>query len=441
MTIAEIINKLKLYLLIFAMPSVLLACSSFPFQNLTNSLTQAPYERPEIGKSQQQIFDSVWLEINDNYLREDFGGADWDAIKSQYESQLNGNLSQNDFHLLLKEMIEEIPDSGIQIISRDERIERSISRASGSSGIGPFIAVRDDVDEDERRLIIMHVIPGSPAAAAGIRPHDSILSIDGESIGPGEGLAALRRLRGENGSELQLIVRSPQQDPRFVTVIRRSIRSEALALRSSVLPQTNILYVAFPPHEDRSILNEFSAVLDQLQTLENQNKGLIIDMRLMTGVQRSAIFQLLPLFVNGDVATKNEQGTPNLITINGILSPLQEPNQVAMALLVGPETAGPAELFAAALQDQGRAIIVGQTTAGSLEEKETQFLSNGAQLVMPISTLIMSNSQQDIGQLGVEPDIWVEAGWDEVTGDFDPVLNEAIASIFVNLGSNQPTDG
>ncbi|MFK7804387.1 MAG: S41 family peptidase [Anaerolineae bacterium] len=436
MTIADKASKSKKLVLMLIFTSALFACNSRPIQNLTSSLTQTRYESPNLTESQQLILDTVWNDVNDNYLREDFGGTDWGAVQEQYTSKLSADLTQDDFNVLLEEMVGEIPNSGIKIITRAERIEQSISQANGNSGIGPFVAVRDGATE-EPRLIVLHVIPGSAAVSAGIRSHDAILSINGEPISIGEGEAALRKLRGEPGSELQLVVRSPQQEPRIVTIIRRGVRSEPAPLRSAVLPQTNILYVAFPAHEDRSILNEFSAVLDRLQAQDDLNKGLIIDMRLMTGIQRTAIFQLLPLFVNGDIASRNNQGEVNPITINGILSPLQEASRVAMAIIVGPETAGPAELFAAALQDQGRAVIVGQTTAGSLEEIEAQFLQNGSQLVMPTSTLIMTNSQRDIGQLGVEPDVQVNANWDEVTADFDPVLDQAIASIFTTLGIDQ----
>ncbi|MFT5193361.1 MAG: carboxyl-terminal processing protease [Cellvibrionaceae bacterium] len=428
----------KFRLLIFATITCLFSCNSS--QLLGQKDDAASYVAPNLAESQQLIFETVWADVNDTYIRKDLGGADWEQINQEYADRLDPNMSQIDFHQLLKEMVAEIPDSGIQLLSRQERIDQALNNFQPFNGIGPFVAVRDRVDE-ERRLIVLHVIPGSPAAEAGLRSHDAILSIDGAEVKLGEGKAALNRLNGAEGSDLQLLVRSPQQEPRIVTITRQFIRSETGGLRSYVLPQTNILYIAFPPHEDRSVLNEFANVLDQLQAQDAQNKGLIFDMRLMTGEQRSAIFQLLPLFVDGDIALRNNQGVNNSITIDGMASPLQESEQVAMAIIVGRETAGPAELFAAALQDQGRAVVIGQTTAASLEEFEAHFLPDGSQLIMPISTLITTNRQRDVGQLGVEPDVLVETDWDEITSVYDPAIDQAKKSIFTMLGVTEPNDG
>ena len=396
----------------------------------------APYEPPAVSDNYQIIFDSVWNELNDNYLREDFGGADWDQIKQTYSERLTPNLTQNEFHQLLEEMAEEIPNSGIQLVTREERIDQSIRRTQGFSSVGPYIAIRDGLDE-EPRLIVLHVVPNSPAADAGLRPHDAILGIDGNLIETDAGREALNQLRGVDGSNVQLVVRSPQQEPRIVTLTRQRFRSEPVDLQSSILPGTNILYVVFPPHEDRAILNEFTAVLEQIQRLNANSRGLILDMRLMTGARRSAMSQLLPLFVNGDVATRIGTGEQNPISINGVLSPLQDKSQIPVVLLTSRETSGPAELFAAALQDQGRATVIGQHTAGTLQQVEGQFLLDGSQLIVPTSTIIMTNSQRDVGQLGVQPDILIDVSWDEFTSDDDPAVDQAIRTIRDEWESNR----
>ena len=424
--------KTPFALLLVIISACLSACTGRPLLSTVGFNSPIPYETPNQAESHQLIFDTLWNEVNDNYLRQDFGGADWEQINRTYADRLTPNLTHNEFHQLLKEMVAEIPNSGIQLVTREERLDRSVSQTQGFSVVGPFVAIRDNPDE-EPRLVVLHVVPGSPAAEAGLRPHDAILGIDGKSIETGLGEEATKQFRGVDGSNIQLIVRSPQQEPRIVTITRQQFRSEPVELQSSILPGTDILYVVFPPHEDRNILNEFSAVLEQIQRLNSNSRGLIIDMRLMTGVQRSAVFQLMPLFADGDVAVRTgaltDSSEQNPISISGVPSPLQNAGQLPLVLITSKETSGPAELFAAALQDQGRATIIGQKTAGSLQNFEPKFLQDGSQLLMPTSTIIMTNSQRDVGQLGVEPDILIDSSWDEFTSANDPAIDQAIRTI------------
>lgn len=417
------------FLLVFAIfPFLSSACTGRPLLNIAGINGPAPYEPPAQAETHQIIFDTVWNDVNDHYLHQDFDGVDWEQINQTYLERLEPQLSQSEFHQLLEEMVAEIPSSGIELITREERIDRSVRQTQGFSSVGPFVAVRDSPNE-EPRLIVLHVVPGSPAAKAGLRPHDAILGIDGKSIESGAGDEAIKQLQGANGSNIQLIVRSPQQEPRIVTLVRQQFRSEPVDLQSLTVPGTSILYVVFPPHEDRNILNEFSTVLDQIPRLNSGSRGLIIDMRLMTGVHRSVIFQLLPLFVDGEIAIRSNSEEQNPISINGVPSPLQNASQIPIVLMTSPETAGPAELFAAALQDQGRATIIGQKTAGTLQEVEARFLQDGSQLILPTSTLIMTNSQRDIGRFGIEPDILIDANWDEFTSENDPAVAQAIRTI------------
>ncbi|MEM9774716.1 MAG: S41 family peptidase, partial [Chloroflexota bacterium] len=260
-----------------------------------------------------------------------------------------------------------------------------------------------------------------------LQPHDAILRINGEEIETSGGVDALQKLSGPEGSTLQLLVRSPDEDPRFVNIVRESVRSEPSELRSNIIPGTDILYIQFPPHEARSIINEFANSIERLRVQNVNASGIVMDLRVMTGRNRSAITQLLPVFADGEIIIRNEGGELRPIDINGLPGGLLA--DPPLVLLVGPETAGAAEVFTAALQDSGRAFVIGRPTKGVVEEFETTFLTNGSQLVMPTSTFVLPRSERDLGMLGIQPDLVLDQSWDEITSIDDPFIDEAIQYI------------
>ena len=385
--------------------------------------SEPEYYPPNLQQIHQTVFDEVWQSVNDEYIREDFGGADWAAVKEEFEPRVQAQLSPDEFQALLNEMLANIPNSGIEVVTRDERIDESVNRPTSINGVGPYLAVRDGED-DEPRLIVMHVLPDSPAAAAGLQPHDAILRIDGEQIETDGGTDALQKLSGPQGTTLQLLVRSPDEQPRFVNIVRESVRSEPGELRSFIIPGTNVLYIQFPPHEARSIINEFANSIERLRAQNVSASGIVMDLRVMTGRNRSAITQLLPVFADGEIIIRNEGGELRPIEINGLPAGLQ--SGPPLVLLVGPETAGAAEVFTGALQDSGRAFVIGQPTKGAVEDFEASFLSNGSQLILPTTTFVLPRSEQDLGMTGVQPDLVLDQSWDEITSLDDPFLDEAI---------------
>ncbi|MEM8859006.1 MAG: S41 family peptidase [Chloroflexota bacterium] len=406
---------------------LLSACTNFGgIESNILATNELAYYPPDLQTIHQTVFDEVWQTIDTEYIRDDFGGTDWAAVKDEYGPLVETAASPADFQLLMEEMVAEIPNSGIQVVARQTRIDQSINRPTSINGVGPYLAVRDG-QEDETRLIVMHVLPGSPAAAAGLQPHDAILLIDGEEVGIEGGPDALQRLSGPEGSTLQLLVRSPEQEPRFVNIVRESVRSQPSELRSYIIPGTNVLYLQFPPHEARSIINEFAASIERLSNENVSASGIVIDLRVMIGRNRSAITQLLPVFTDGEVIIRNERGELRTIDIAGLSGGLQE--TPPLVLLVGPETAGAAEIFAAALQDSGRAYVIGQPTRGVVEEFESTFLANGSQLVMPTSTFILPSNERDLGVSGIEPDLLLDLSWDEITSSDDPFIDEAVQHI------------
>src|SRR5574342_295483 len=99
--------------------------------------------------------------------------------------------------------------------SRADRIQADLEASSSFQGIGAVIAFKE---ERVPHVVLLSVIKGSPAEQAGLRAHDSILSIDGEPVRLEEGISVVERVRGPAGSSVTLEVQTPGRPKRTVTV-------------------------------------------------------------------------------------------------------------------------------------------------------------------------------------------------------------------------------
>lgn len=396
------------------------ACTNNPLAG-----SQPPLIPIDSAKIQQESFEQIWTLMAENDL---VGGADkseWDEVYDAYLSRANTPQSPEEFHALMEEMIATMPNSGVNLLSRQDRINASVATAPNKRNIGAFTGIRDGEDEN-RRLVILHVMPNSPAAIAGLAPHDAIIEIDGQPILPNQGDIAQRSLRIGAEQELQLMVQSPSGDKRMIMVSQGGEPPQASPVETRILPNTDYLYIQYPPNESRESINDFAVAIDQFRLRNSTQKGIVIDMRIMTGQRQSSILQFTPLLTDGVVLDRIEDGRTRKINIEGINSGLQASDGVPIVIILGRDTAGVAEVFTAALQDNNRALVIGQASAGRVEEFEAVYLPNGSQLLLPTTAIITPNAGRNIGQLGIEPDFVVDIEWDSFSSGSDPVLEEAI---------------
>ena len=99
-----------------------------------------------------------------------------------------------------------------------------------------------------------------------------------------------------------------------------------------------------------------------------------------------------------------------------------------LVILIGPDTQGLPEIFAGALSDAGRAILVGLPTPGAIQGYEDFPLPDGSRLFLATSSF-RTHKGTDFASSGLQPDIVVNSDWDTVTSDSDPVLEAAITQL------------
>jgi carboxyl-terminal processing protease len=404
------------FIVVFIMTVLTTAC-------LKSNSTSTEFVTPDIHSLQLRTFETIWETVNDNYLYDDFQGIDWESAKDFHLNRLDEEVTPDEFTFIAEEMLAQLPSGSARLITREERIDRAITDLSTFEGIGAFVAVRDD---PERRVLILSVMPGSPAQAAGIKAHDSIIAINETPISeiePGEEIA---HIRGPAGSDVALTVQSPDMEPRDILVTRGSVDRTQDRIYWELLANSNVAYFRFPPLTYEGIELDFVQGY-QAMTTEGNLEAAILDLRVVNGAGNWPASGMLTVFSDGEVGEFFSRHNASPADVEGI-DELENSQNLPLAILVGPDTTGAAEIFAAALQANERAIIVGAATPGEVESETSFNLPDGSRLFLTTSSFRTPDGR-DVGLSGVTPDVPVEVDWDELTAEDDAVREAALRAL------------
>ena len=246
--------------------------------------------------------------------------------------------------------------------------------------------------------LILSVLPGSPAAAAGLAAGDVILTVDGRST-QGLAIGALPGLvDGRSGTQVTLEV-SRQGSVRSVRLTRSTFTSPSVVARRLA---SGILYVRIYEF-DQATASQFAAALAKDATGE---RGLVLDLRGNPGGLVSAAKSVIQDFVAGGVAYSVEgRYARQVVDVSGhALEP-----KLPLVVLVDANTASASEIVAGALQAHGRARLVGEKTYGKGSVQEDFPLANGGDLHLTVEHWYLPGGGSVQG-VGLVPDLTVALG-------------------------------
>ena len=372
------------------------------------------------SEHQTRVLDAIWTHLEESYIHYESADVDWDALNKEYIERINAGLSDKEFTALIQELETDLPTGTLAYQSRAERIEAETTDTSTYEGIG---AVMNFAEDPEPHFIVLSVMPGSPAEKAGLKAHDSVSKIDGQAVQIEEGQRAVNRIRGTAGSTVTLTVQSPGESERSIEIQRSRLTSTGKIEARMLAGTNNYGYILFPPTGSPTLLKDVIASL-QTFTTNRTLDGLVLDLRIASSASGGwPMEELFKLFHDGNVGEFYNSEQEQVLNING--EDQFSSQTVPLVILVGKSTSGAPEILAAGLQSGGRAKIVGATTLGAIEITTPFYLPNGA-LIRVESTSFRLLNGEEVGNKGVQPDLEVEAGWDEVMPDADPVLEAAI---------------
>jgi carboxyl-terminal processing protease len=274
--------------------------------------------------------------------------------------------------------------------------EMQVETTGKFGGLGIEISVRDGV------LTVVSPIEDTPAFKVGIKPGDKIIKIEDESTLDMTLQDAVSRLRGETGSPVTItIFRKTFKAPKEFTIVRDIIKVRSVV---SKLYQDDIGYIKI-----RNFSKNTSSDLDKALE-ELREKGitkLILDVRNNPGGLLNQAVEVTDRFLNKEnliVYTKGRSDEQNMrFTSHDKVAGVSYP----LIVLVNGGSASASEIVAGALQDLGRAIILGTQTFGKGSVQTIIPLSDGSALRLTTARYY-TPSGRVIQENGIEPDIIVE---------------------------------
>jgi carboxyl-terminal processing protease len=270
---------------------------------------------------------------------------------------------------LVEGLLAAVPGGAQWMSAKEHRVQEQLA---GNRYVGVHIQVR--YDDKEKRTIIQAIVPGGPADRAGAKTEDRFESIDGVDVRSKTIGEVVDRLRGESGTDVVVQVRQPgAKEPRTLRMTRGPLflpTVSGLSKRSSgewdfrTDASGAVAYLrvrdisASTPHELRK----------QAEVLRIQGfRALVLDLRgVSSTAAHPAVLLADELLERGRIGRITQaDGERTYDATPGSLFP-----DWPLALLVDEGTAGAAEWFAAALQDNRRAVLVGSPTTGSQRVRE-----------------------------------------------------------------------
>lgn len=282
-------------------------------------------------------------------------------------------------------------------------------------GVGIEIGMRNSV------LTVISPLKDSPAERAGVKSGDKILEIDGEST---EGITiekAVQTIRGEIGTPVKLTVAHEEGGIETVTVVRDEIRIPTIDTK---LRDDGVFVIE---------LYNFSAPSTSLfrnaykEFLASDSHLLILDLRNNPGGFLESAVDIASLFLpEGKVVVTESFGEdipPRIHRSKG--SNIENKRSFDMVILVNEGSASASEIVAGALQEHGKALLVGKHTFGKGSVQELVPVTSDTSLKVTIARWLTPEGNS-ISDGGLKPDVEVEITPEDVSEGRDPQLEKAV---------------
>jgi carboxyl-terminal processing protease len=277
----------------------------------------------------------------------------------------------------------------------DEYDEVKISSSGRYSGVGIELSIEDE------QVIVIAPFDGSPAAQAGIRSGDVIVTIDGIPVNTNTLADTIGRMRGAEGTSVKIgIMREGHPEPMLFT-LKRS-RVELHSVRAEML-ESGYGYARISQFSETTG-DDLNAALKNLRKHNGAPlKGLVLDMRDNPGGVLEAAVSVADTFLDSGVIVTAKGRTPDS-KFEMSATPGDALNGAPIVVLVNGGSASAAEIVAGALKDQHRAKLMGRTTFGKGSVQTIIPLSDDRAVKLTTS-LYYTPSGVSINHRGIAPDI------------------------------------
>jgi carboxyl-terminal processing protease len=390
--------------------------------NETHGGGSQPAGPAEAGLSSSEKVDFKTLNQILDILTKEYVEPDRLDARALYEAAING-------------LLKSLSDTGTFYVDPDTY------RINVLPSSGTFEGIGATVSQQGGEIVIVAPIKGTPAEAAGIRSGDVILAVDGESTQGWAVDQAVLKIRGPAGTPVTLTIRHSDQTTEDITIVRDQIRVESVSTTppgGSLKDKdgnavTDIAYVSISEFTGRTD-EELSPVLRGVS--EDGYKGLILDLRGNPGGLLDATVGVADMFLDRGIilVEVSRSGDERVYNATGG----GEAVDIPLVVLVDQFSASGSEVLSAAIQENGRGVLLGQKTFGKGTVNIARPLSDGGALFVSIARWLTPERIQ-IDGVGIQPNIEVALSDEDVNLRRDTQLLRAIDYLRSPPGTAEPT--
>jgi carboxyl-terminal processing protease len=293
---------------------------------------------------------------------------------------------------------------------------------------GNFVGLGVELKGADDGLLVVHVIPGSPAERAGLRAGDHVVGIGGRSLGGMNVDEAAQLLQGPEGSVVTLAVARGSAVARAMTVRREHVDVPSIEDVQILDPATGVAYIKLTSFQ-KTTSADLETALRRLDM--NGMRSLVIDLRGNPGGLLSAAVDVADLFLDRGLVVATRGRCPDedfnySATRSGTW-------RMPLVLVIDGDSASSSEIFAGAMRDHGRATIVGVRSYGKGSIQGIFPLDTAGVGLRLTTAKFFSPNGRPYSNVGVEPDLVVQSVARPVDGQriapaADPFLQAAIAA-------------
>jgi len=335
----------------------------------------------------------------------------WSAMESSflYKEKLN---ARDQVHGATKGLIKSLGDPYTTYMTPEDTSDFEETMSGEFEGIGAEIGIRDE------RLTVVTPLKGTPAELAGLKSGDQVWQIDGESTLGISIEEAVKKIRGPKGESVTLtVLRKKNKKPLDVVIVRDTI----LIKNAEYEMKGDIGVITISSFGD-NVLKEFTSAVSEL-VLKNP-KGIIIDLRNNPGGHLLHTVKIAKDFLPKKtiVRTRGLSIGQNGDYISGRDAAFEN---IPLIILVNGGSASASEIFAGAMQDYRRAVVIGEKTFGKGSVQQVVPLSDGSSLKVTIMEWLTPN-ERSIHDVGIQPHEVIEPTEEEIEAEIDRIMERAI---------------